>query len=103
MLLSRLTRKDEFEIDAGGGYGPQQRVGGQQYHMGPIIGPRSRGADALNLSASQLQHLSANGALQQRPQQYGQQVCSLCHISTLPLKRLAVSGAAAADAAKQFG
>jgi hypothetical protein len=62
-----------------GGYGAPQRGAQQgqqqqQYHPGPIGGPRSRGADALNLSAQQLQHLSTNGALPQRPQQYGQQV-----------------------------
>ena len=58
-----------------GGYGaPQRGVQQQPYHPGPIGGTRSRGADALNLSAQQLQHLSTNGALPQRPQQYGQQV-----------------------------
>lgn len=51
-----------------------------------MSGPRSRTADALNLSQQQLQHLSANGALppqRQQPQQYGQQVgCPLKMQST---------------------
>ncbi len=56
---------------------PQQqaRSGGQHFQPGVGHGPRGRSNDALNLSAQQLQHLSASGALHQaRQPQYGQQV-----------------------------